>query len=244
MRIQSNPPLPLGAWWRHDPIRSHIVETKPKSVIEFGVGKGAMGSRIAAGRRYTGIEPDATSRREASLIMPPTAELLADESELNGRVYDLLCAFEVIEHIEEDSTVLEGWLDYVRPGGSVLLSVPAMANRMGPWDELAGHFRRYDPDQMKQLLSNLGLVDIRITLTGFPLGFALETARNLIAGRSKASEEAIEERTASSGRLLQPDRMGLVTRLASAPFRQMQRFGPAIGTGLVAAATRPKSSVS
>jgi hypothetical protein len=72
---------------------------------------------------------------------------------------------------------------------------------------------------------------------GFPLGYALEAGRNLIGRRRLAAAPArsVAERTAASGRLLQPASRarGAATRYGTAPFRLLQRSFPGTGTGLV-----------
>ena len=121
-----------------------------------------------------------------------------------------------------------------------MLSVPAHQGRYGPADELVGHFRRYDPEDMTALLTKCGLTDIEVRQYGFPLGYPLEAARNLIARRrlTAAPGGSVAERTAASGRLLQPasQARGAATRYGTAPFRLLQRSFPGTGTGLIAVA--------
>ena len=62
-------------------------------------------------------------------------------------MFDLVCAFEVLEHIEDDVAALREWGAKVRPGGYVMISSPAFPDRFGPFDHFAGHFRRYDRQQ-------------------------------------------------------------------------------------------------
>jgi hypothetical protein len=117
------------------------------------------------------------------------------------------------------------------------MSVPAHQGRYGPADELVGHFRRYDPEVMTALLTKCGLTDVEVRQYGFPLGYALEEGRNQIARRrlTAAPGGSVAERTAASGRLLQPAgrAVGTATRYGTAPFRLLQRGFPGTGTGLV-----------
>jgi 2-polyprenyl-3-methyl-5-hydroxy-6-metoxy-1,4-benzoquinol methylase len=69
---------------------------------------------------------------------------------------DAVCAFEVLEHIDEDHAVLAAWLRFIRPGGQPVLSVPAFADRFGPMDTPAGHFRRYSPYRLGDCLTAAG----------------------------------------------------------------------------------------
>ena len=121
--------------------------------------------------------------------------------------------------------------------GWLLLSVPAHQHRYGPCDELVGHFRRYDPGAMTALLASCGFTEIQLRQYGFPLGYPLEAGRNLIGRRRLATAAAasVAERTAGSGRLLQPSGglRGAATRWGTAPFRVMERAFPNTGTGLI-----------
>ena len=58
----------------------------------------------------------------------------------------------------------------VAPGGVVALTVPAGAERFGPVDVAAGHFRRYDRRELEDLVSAAGLVVADVQGWGFPFG--------------------------------------------------------------------------
>ncbi len=254
MKPTSNPPLTLGAWHRHDEIARLVNLHGPTSVLELGMGRGSMGSRLAQGRDYVGVEPDPTSRSEAADILPTTAAVVSDISEVPDQRFDMVCAFEVIEHVSDDEATIETWASYLRPGGVIVISAPAFADRFGAHDRMVGHLRRYDPSAAELLLTKAGLIDSHVVVTGFPLGFVLEKLRNRVAETKlanneldfEASAESTTEadeaarRTAASGRYFQPSRaMGPIMRGASAPFRSLQRLAPTRGVGLVASAVAP-----
>jgi SAM-dependent methyltransferase len=242
------PPLTLNAWLRYDIVRRLLASwSRPSSVLEIGVGQGAVGARLAELAPYTGVEPDATSRRAAEHVLPNTTRLVADLDELDGASrFGLVCAFEVLEHIDDDAAALRRWTEHVEPGGHLLVSTPAQSHRLGPFDERVGHLRRYDPPAIAALARGAGLHDVEVRLCGFPLGYALEAARNLSARRSERNadwrDQSAADRTAGSARVMQPPRWaGATTQLATAPFRWVQRpfERGRLGTGLVLAARRP-----
>jgi SAM-dependent methyltransferase len=208
--------------------------------LEIGCGQGAFGARLARRYRYLGVEPDKTSwavaQRRITAVSSGEVRNVTVETLGNER-FDLVCAFEVLEHIEDDAAAVKDWAGRLRAGGWLLLSVPADQRRYGPWDELVGHFRRYDPETITDLLASCGFGEIKVRYYGFPLGLALEAGRNVVGRRRLAASGAtsVEERTARSGRLLQPtgSLRGLATRWGSAPFRIMQRAFPGSGTGIV-----------
>lgn len=67
--------------------------------------------------------------------------------------YDVICLFDVLEHIEDDEGALEWIDDHLAPGGTVLVTVPAFRFLWSRHDELAQHFRRYSRPELESLLS-------------------------------------------------------------------------------------------
>ncbi len=158
---------------------------------------------------------------------------------LGAEQFDLVCAFEVLEHIEDDATAVKEWARRLEPGGWLLLSVPAHQRRYGPADKLVGHFRRYDPGAIPPCWPAAASAEIEVRQYGFPLGYLLEAGRNLIGRRrlAGAADQSVAERTAGSGRLLQPS--GAAAGAVSVGDRAVPGAAaglPNTGTGLVALA--------
>lgn len=239
------PPLSLNAWLRYDLIKRILDDAEGiEKVLEVGAGQGAIGAHLAARFDYTGVEPDPASFERARSRL----ERLGRGRIVNGYVsdlpgeetFDLLCAFEVLEHIEDDVGALREWAQRVRPDGYALISSPAFPARWGPFDHFAGHFRRYGRLQFIDLLASAGFERISVFTYGFLLGQVLEKVRHSLAAR-RQMDGSMEERTAASGRWRHPaDRMRTLTKAASAPFRLLQRplIHSEVGTGFVAVGRR------
>jgi SAM-dependent methyltransferase len=235
-------PLALNAWLRYDAL-TRLLPPGITDVLEVGCGQGGFGVRLAQRYNYLGVEPDPTSFKVAQhrIELAGRGEVrnLPVEA-LGADTFDMVCAFEVLEHFEDDAAAVASWSARVRPGGWLVVSMPANQDRLGPFDELVGHYRRYDHAMVTALLEPLGFEQVETRLYGVPLGYALETARNVVGKRrlAQAKTSSAEERTAGSGRVMQPkgSALGLATRLATAPFRLAQRGFPAHGTGLIARA--------
>jgi SAM-dependent methyltransferase len=155
--------------------------------------------------------------------------------------FDLVCAFEVIEHIEDDTTAISEWATHVAPGGTMILSAPAWTRQYGAWDEYVGHFRRYEPEALDQLLAAAGCTDVSHHLYGWPLGFVTEAARNRVASKRIGNlGGSMSTRTAASGRTFQPNSVvGVGTRLGTVPFAVLQKLRPGSGVGVVSIGVRP-----
>lgn len=238
----ADPPLSPNGWLRYDAVKRQLREIGPvEAIVEVGAGGGSLGARLAATAPYTAVEPDEQSRSLARSRLPPGTTVVSDLADVGPTRFGLLCAFEVLEHIEDDRDALASWCEVLAPGGWVLVSVPAHRHHFAAADRLVGHQRRYDPDDLQALLRDVGLGEIRIGGYGFPLGNVLEAGRNFVASRRDVDSASPSERTAASGRLWQPaDRLAPVTRAATYPFRLVQRrFGhPRWGRGLIARARR------
>ena len=235
-------PLAPNAWLRFDLVE-RILPAGVSDVLEIGCGRGAFGARLAQRYNYLGVEPDLESykvarQRIAAAGAGEVRNIAAED--LGDTQFDLVCAFEVLEHIEDDAAAVKSWLARVRPGGWLLLSVPADQHRFSPFDKLAGHFRRYDPEVMQALLASAGLTHVSVRRYGYPLNSVTEAARVMIGKRRLAQADAagtsLEELTSGSGRVMQPDEgvAGVATRIGTAPFRRLQRMFPGKGVGLVA----------
>jgi SAM-dependent methyltransferase len=244
MTAVAPPPLAPRAWLRYDLVDRMVTALRPATVLEIGCGQGSMGARLAGRADYLAVEPDPVSFAVAQeRISAAGGKVLnADHTAVPaGATYDLVCAFEVLEHLADDAGALADWVRLVAPGGHLMLSVPAFQDRFGPMDTRVGHYRRYEPAQLAALLTAAGLTDPDVRVYGWPLGYALEAVRNRMDARHLAAETSPEERTAASGRHQQPGRraVGRAIEAATLPFRYLQRLAPVRGTGLVAVATRP-----
>lgn len=236
------PPLSLNARFRWDVIRRVIAERSPESVLEFGAGKGAMGARLAAGAAYVGVEPDPQSRAAAvSAVESSHGSVVPAPTDIDPTArFDMVCAFEVLEHIEDDLDALRTWQGMLAEHGFVLLSVPAHRSRFGPSDVRVGHFRRYDRDDLEQLAQHAGLTIDRIWSTGWPVGIVLEWVWNLVA-KLRPSDAGVEMRSSESGRWFQPSRLvAPLWSVVSVPSVRLQRvrFGTDAGTGWVVLCTK------
>jgi SAM-dependent methyltransferase len=246
MNVEQIAPLAPNAWLRYDAF-VRMLPPGIHDVLEVGCGRGGFGARLAQRYNYLGLEPDPTSfavaqGRIAALgrgeVRNEFVEALGDDER-----FDLVCAFEVLEHIEDDAGALKSWMTRLRPGGYFMMSVPAHQHRFSDADTMAGHFRRYDPPKLDALLRSVGFAEVDLRLYGVPLGYVLEAGRNALGRRKVAATPnmTIEERTATSGRLFQPSSAAsaMVTRWGTAPFRVLQRGFRTKGTGLLAKARLP-----
>lgn len=239
------PPLTINAWHRWDVIERVLDELAPRSVLEIGPGKGALAARVARRTRYVAVEIDDVSRAATAAALTSARSVGVAVADLDAAQplgpFDMVGAFEVLEHIDDDVGALKEWRELLSSGGHVVLSVPAHRARYGAWDARVGHVRRYDRGDVEAALSAAGFEIEGMWSLGWPAGYVLETAWNAVARRSPGTGTAAV-RTAGSGRNLQPNvLLGPLLRVVSLPGRWLQRrrFDSDAGTGWLVVGRAP-----
>ena len=91
------------------------------------------------------------ARGACSVHAQVTALPFADTS------FDLVCAFDIVEHVEDDDGALDELTRVAAAGAVLLISVPLHPARWTAFDDFVGHRRRYEPDGLRAKLSEHGL---------------------------------------------------------------------------------------
>jgi SAM-dependent methyltransferase len=241
----TRPSLGADSTLRWPLVQARLDALRPARILELGTGMGDVAAYLATRADYVGVEPDATSRAIATSRLPDgRGRIVSDITELDpDERFDLVCAFEVLEHVLDDAATLARWVEHVRLGGHVLVSVPADPHRYGPWDELMGHVRRYMPDDLRKLFEVAGLEPIDVSYYGFPVGALFDVGYNWFGRRRLARSSTpggLADRTAQSARTVRlPGWVRSATWYAMVPFHVVQRRYPDRGVGLVGFAYRP-----
>jgi SAM-dependent methyltransferase len=83
-----------------------------------------------------------------------------------GSSFDLVCALDIIEHVNDDDGALSEVSRIAKPGGTLLISVPLHPALWTSFDEFVGHKRRYDPSQLLAKLARHHLIVERSAVFG------------------------------------------------------------------------------
>lgn len=130
------------------------------SFLEVGCGTGFVLSGVA--RTYPDIAISGSEIFIAGLSHAaerlPTAHLMQMDARRVpfANEFDVIGAFDVLEHIEEDEIVLEQLHNAIKPDGILLLTVPQHPWLWSDYDEHACHVRRYTCAEIEQKVSSAG----------------------------------------------------------------------------------------
>ena len=174
-------------------------------ILEIGCGA----SRILpdlAGLGFTGKALDsselAQQESRACIDHFGLPFLLADSIDKTDKNnYDVVMALEVLEHIKDDEAAIKEWSACLNENGLLIISVPAFQRKFGATDIWAGHFRRYEMDDLQSLLSRVGLELVDYRCIGFPLNNFSSLIGKFLARRKNKQRENMskQEATALSG---------------------------------------------
>ncbi|MEJ7662138.1 MAG: methyltransferase domain-containing protein [Hymenobacter sp.] len=106
----------------------------------------------------TGIDVSAPAIELAQARgVPHVAVMDGANLEFADARFDLVIASDVLEHIEEEGRALREWTRVLRPGGQLLVFVPAHAYLWSEHDVVNHHFRRYSRAGLLAAMRGAGL---------------------------------------------------------------------------------------
>ena len=138
-----------------------------QTLLEVGCGTGIVLSRVRADLphlRLTGGDLLPVALEIARDRVPDATFAQIDVRSLPfAGEFDVVCALDVLEHVDEDSLALEQVSRALRPGGGIIVSVPQHMWLWSAADEYGRHRRRYSRRQLAGLLDGAGFDVVRAT---------------------------------------------------------------------------------
>lgn len=167
-----------GSWWSQT--RNHIIsetlraDLATSAIWDIGSGSGIVAEfLIKQGFTVIGVEPSPVgsllaNRRGVTTLCAEFGALVLPANSL-----DAVSMFDVLEHVSDRSAVLNEVFRVLRPGGYLIVSVPALQTLWSQLDESIGHFLRFNKRSIKNELSLAGFTITRMgyffLLTVLPL---------------------------------------------------------------------------
>jgi SAM-dependent methyltransferase len=148
-------------------------------ILELGSGTGGNFALLAQFGHVTAVEMNDTAREISQARGGETqvhAGMLPHGLPFTTQKFDLICLFDVLEHVEEDEATLQTIRGLLAPGGRALITVPAHPALFGPHDLALHHKRRYAAAELQAKLHLAGLTINKfsyINMALAPLAFAL-----------------------------------------------------------------------
>lgn len=149
--------------------------------------------------------------------------------------YDFLVLLDIIEHIPESQAFLTSSLFHLKPGGWLLVNVPANPGLLSYYDEVVGHVRRYSKRSMRTELEGAGLDVCDMRYWGLSM-LPMLLLRKLLMSRDADAGEILEQG-------LNPPRPWMNGPIKGIMSLETRLFcSPPLGTSLLAVARKPATS--
>jgi SAM-dependent methyltransferase len=133
-------------------------------LLDVGCGTGVNFTVLASYGRVIGLDRAEVAVRYARAhTTVPTFVSTATALPFVSNSFDLITAFDLIEHIDDDAICAHELARVCRPGGFIMVTVPAFQWLWGRQDIISHHKRRYRSDQLAQLFTHQGLEIRRLT---------------------------------------------------------------------------------
>lgn len=128
-------------------------------ILEAGCGTGGNLAMLSRHGQVHAMEMDDHARQLANAkgIVPVVSGCLPYEVPFQQNQFDLIVLLDVLEHVEDDCKTLAVLGSLLKPGGRLMISVPAYPFLWSEHDEVHQHKRRYFLDELRIKLKNSGL---------------------------------------------------------------------------------------
>ncbi len=200
-------------------------------ILDVGCGTGGNLEMLSEFGEVEGVDvsDEAVEFCRARGVAPVT-QAGAEDLPYDDESFDLVTGFDVIEHLDDDVAGLREMHRVLRPGGRVLLIVPAFMWLWGVQDDVSHHRRRYRLPELRQAVERAGLQVERASYANITFLVPTLLGRVLmrLTGLRPASESKVNIAALN----------GVLGRILGAESRWLQRMNFPFGVSIVCVARR------
>ncbi len=151
-----------------------------REVLDVGCGAGNMAHHLAHYGRFTGVDLNPKPLEIAQQRGLEVREGSADDLPFDDNQFDLVALLDTVEHVPNEHGVFSECYRVLKPGGKLMVTVPALMWLWSNNDVINAHQRRYTRGELNHKLSHHGFRVLRSSYNNFfifPLAAALILAR-------------------------------------------------------------------
>jgi SAM-dependent methyltransferase len=166
-----------------------VDREKPLKVLDIGCGFGVLRRQLEAHTKWIidGADIDARSLSQCQAGQGRIFYYdIRDRHKDLLEAYDAVIAFDIVEHIDAPKPFLEAAVHHVRPGGWLLVNVPALQSFFSAYDEAVGHLRRYNKRSLQTEFAELPVAVQDLRYWGLTM-LPLLAMRRIVVGRNLAA---------------------------------------------------------
>ena len=186
-------------WWflGRRAILSRMIERldlpRNSRILELGCGTGGNLPMLGTFGEVSAVEMDENAREIASRKTTNLYDIRAgccpNEIPFQGQLFDLICMFDVLEHIDQDTETLIATKRLLAKNGRMVITVPAYQWLWSAHDEFLYHKRRYSATELREKAIAAGFRPVKLSYFNtilFPLAAVMRLKDKLLGNASAA----------------------------------------------------------
>jgi ubiquinone/menaquinone biosynthesis C-methylase UbiE len=138
-----------------------------RKVLDLGGGAGNMAHHLAHYGAVFGVDTNPRPLAVAAQRALDAAQSVGEQLPFPANTFDLIALLDTVEHIPDEMGVFAECQRVLKPGGKLMVTVPAWMSLWSYNDEINNHQRRYTAPELQQKLERSGLQVKRISYNNF-----------------------------------------------------------------------------
>lgn len=169
--------------------------TKASLLADCGAGTGAFAVEMTSDCQVIAVDdyPESLAILKDRLGQQSVRAGSCTSLPLESESCDFVTALDVLEHIDDDQAAIKELWRILKPGGTIVITVPALMSLWSDWDVSLRHFRRYDKRGLHNLLCPLPFEIVELNYMNFFAFPAVWLSRKLRAktggGETRAEDQ-------------------------------------------------------
>ena len=148
------------------------INQKPTRILEIGCGTGVVMQQFEEHLQWCidGCDLNIAALSNTHKVCGNLYQYNIHDlhPDLTGKC-DIVLLLDVLEHIEDDGAFLQSAVKHLKPGGFIIINVPALQSLFSRYDERVGHQRRYNTRQLTKLMRSHDLSNVESHYWGFSM---------------------------------------------------------------------------
>lgn len=138
-----------------------ITKPQPIKILNIGAAGGASSKWLSTLGNVVSVETDPAFLNHLISENIPVVNASVISMPFNNNYFDLVCAFDVIEHVEDDFAAIKEIERVCKAGGFICITVPAFNMLWSNHDVVNGHYRRYASKSLRTLTEKFSSLEYK-----------------------------------------------------------------------------------